>query len=54
MSNTRGDDVVETPEICGSLCWGGDDLRTLFLMTSTSVDMTRTLIGPAPLSPLSD
>jgi gluconolactonase len=41
--------ILETPEICGSLSWGGDDLRTLFLMTSTSVHMTRTLIGPAPL-----
>ena len=29
--------VIETPEVCGSLCWGGPDLRTLFLTTSTTV-----------------
>ncbi len=44
--------VVETPEVCGSLCWGGADLRTLYLMTSTSVHAVRTLVGPAPLPPL--
>ncbi|MFN8221621.1 MAG: SMP-30/gluconolactonase/LRE family protein [Gaiellales bacterium] len=43
--------TVATPEVCGSHCWGGADLRTLFLMTSTSVHMVRTLVGPAPLPP---
>jgi gluconolactonase len=43
--------IVETPEVCGSLCWGGDDLRTLFLMTSTTVHSVRTRVGPAPLPP---
>jgi gluconolactonase len=43
--------TVATPEVCGSLCWGGDDLHTLFLMTYTTVHTTRTLVGPAPLPP---
>jgi gluconolactonase len=44
--------VVETPEVCGSLCWGGGDERnTLFLMTSTTAHMVTTLVGPAPLPP---
>ena len=29
--------MIATPEVCGSLCWGGPDLRTLFLTTSTTV-----------------
>jgi gluconolactonase len=43
--------VVETPEVCGSLAWGGDDLHSLFLMTTTTVHVVRTLVGPAPLPP---
>jgi gluconolactonase len=44
--------VVETPEICGSLCWGaGAEAHTLFLMTSTTAHMVETLVGPAPLPP---
>jgi gluconolactonase len=43
--------VVQTPEVCGSLAWGGDDLRSLFLMTFTTVHVVRTLVGPAPLPP---
>jgi gluconolactonase len=43
--------TVETPEVCGSLCWGGADLHTLFLMTSTTAHMVSTLVGPAPLPP---
>jgi gluconolactonase len=43
--------VVETSEVCGSLAWGGDDLRSLFLMTTTTVHVVRTLVGPAPLPP---
>jgi gluconolactonase len=43
--------TVSTPEVCGSHCWGGDDLRSLFLMTSTTVHVVRTLVGPAPLPP---
>jgi gluconolactonase len=41
--------AVRAPEVVGSLAWGGSDLHTLFLMTSTSVHSIRTIIGPAPL-----
>jgi gluconolactonase len=41
--------TIQTPEVVGSLSWGGADLRTLFLMTSTSVHSVDTLVGPAPL-----
>ena len=34
-----------------SLCWGGHDMHTLFLMSSTTVHMVRTIVGPAPLPP---
>jgi gluconolactonase len=44
--------VVETPEICGSICWGeADERRTLFLMTTTTAQMIETRVGPAPLPP---
>ena len=44
--------VIPTPEVCGSLCWGGgEESHTLFLMTSTTVHMVETLVGPAPLPP---
>src|SRR5579862_8679040 len=43
--------VIETPEVAGSLCWGGADLRSLFIMTSTTVHVVPTLAGPAPLPP---
>jgi gluconolactonase len=48
-----GDHVgtVETPEVCGSLAWGGEDMRSLFLMTTTSVHVVRTIVGPAALPP---
>ena len=39
--------VVETPEVCGSHAWGGEDLHSLFLMTTTSVHVVTTLVGPA-------
>jgi gluconolactonase len=41
--------VIRTPEVCGSLCWGGSDLRTLFLTTSTTVHRMPTLCTSAPL-----
>jgi sugar lactone lactonase YvrE len=37
----------ETPEVCANLAWGGPDLRTLFLCTSTSLRAVPTLVGPA-------
>ena len=44
--------VIETPEVCGSLCWGaGDEAHTLFLMTTTTAHIVETLVGPAPLPP---
>ena len=43
--------TVPTPEVCGSLAWGGDDMRSLFLMTTTSVHVIETIVGPAPLPP---
>ncbi len=43
--------VVATPEVCGSLAWGGDDMRWLFLTTTTTFHVVRTLVGPAPLPP---
>jgi gluconolactonase len=41
--------VIRAPEVVGNLTWGGEDLRTLFLMTSTTVHSVRTRVGPAPL-----
>jgi gluconolactonase len=41
--------VLRAPEVVGNLTWGGEDLHTLFLMTSTSAHMVRTHVGPAPL-----
>jgi len=43
--------TVPTPEVCGSLAWGGDDLRSLFLMTTTTVHVVRTKVRTAPLPP---
>jgi gluconolactonase len=41
--------IIETPEVAGSLVWGGEDLRTLFVCTSTTMHALRTKVGPAPL-----
>jgi gluconolactonase len=41
--------VIRAPEVVGNLTWGGDDLHTLFLMTSTTVHSLRTRVGPARL-----
>ena len=43
--------TVATPEVCGSLCWGGADMHSLFLMTSTTAHVVETIVGPAPLPP---
>jgi gluconolactonase len=42
--------VLHAPEVVGNLAWGGEDLRSLFLMTSTTVHVIRTRIGPARLA----
>ncbi|HEY2651893.1 MAG TPA: SMP-30/gluconolactonase/LRE family protein [Solirubrobacteraceae bacterium] len=41
--------LIRAPEVAGNLTWGGDDLRTLFLMTTSTVHIVRTLVAPAPL-----
>lgn len=41
--------VLETPEVCANLTWGGADLHTLFFTTSTTVHALRTLVGPPGL-----
>lgn len=41
--------AIRTPEICGSVVFGGPDMTTLFLTTSTSVQLIETLVRGAPL-----
>jgi gluconolactonase len=41
--------TVPTPEFPGNLCWGGEDLRTLFVCSSTTVFSVRTKVASAPL-----
>ena len=41
--------AIRTPEICGSVVFGGADLTTLFLTTTTSVHMMQTNVASAPL-----
>jgi len=41
---------IRAPEVVGNLTWGGDGLRTLFLMTSTSVHSLPTQVAPARLA----
>lgn len=41
--------VLEMPEVVANLAWGGDDLRTLFLCTSTTVRSLRTRVPSARL-----
>ena len=43
--------VLEAPEVCKSLVWGGADLRSLFLMTETTVHVVRTRVAGVPLPP---
>ena len=40
---------IRAPEVVGNLTWGGEDLRTLFLMTSTTVHSVPTRVAPARL-----
>ena len=39
--------VIATPEPLGSLVWGGDDLRLLFLASSTSIHTLETRVAGA-------
>ena len=41
--------LVETPEVAGSLCWGGPDLRSLFITTSTTLHVVETRVASAQL-----
>ena len=41
---------IRAPEVVGNLTWGGDDLHTLFLMTSSTVHSLPTLVAPARLA----
>ena len=49
--NREGERIgaIRTPEICGSVVFGGPDLRTLFLTTTTTVHMMPTKVASAPL-----
>ncbi len=40
---------LATPEGCGSLAWGGADLRDLFLTTTTTLRLVRTRVASALL-----
>jgi gluconolactonase len=40
---------IRTPEICGSVVFGGADLTTLFLTTTTTVHSIPTKVASAPL-----
>ena len=42
--------VIVTPETSANLTWGGDDWRTLFVCTSTTVRTLRTLVASAPVA----
>jgi gluconolactonase len=41
--------IIRIPEVCGSLAWGGRDLKDLFIMGSDKVYRLRTLVASAPL-----
>jgi gluconolactonase len=41
--------TVPTPQFPGNLCWGGADLKTLFVCSTTTVFAVRTKVASAPL-----
>ena len=41
--------ILETSEIVANLAWGGDDWRSLFLCTSTTLHMIPTRVASATL-----
>ena len=43
--------TVTVPEMVASLCWGGDDMHTLFLTSRTTVHSVATIVAPASLPP---
>lgn len=38
--------VIDAPEIVGNLAWGGEERRTLFLATSSTLHAITTIAGP--------
>jgi gluconolactonase len=40
--------IIETPEVCANIAFGGDDLKTLLLTASTSVYTLRTKVAGLP------
>ena len=41
--------IIETPEVTANLAWGGDDWRSLFLCTSTSLHVLETRVASTRL-----
>lgn len=41
--------IVRTPEVAGNLVWGGPDLRSLFVTTSTTLHVIETRVAAARL-----
>ena len=46
--NKRLIGIIETPEICANIAFGGPDLKTLLLTASTSVYTLRTKVPGVP------
>ena len=42
--------TIDTPEPAGSLAWGGKNLRTLFVATSSTLHAIETLVASPPLA----
>jgi gluconolactonase len=38
--------IIEVPEAVGNHSWGGDDWKTLFIPSSSSLYSIRTKVGP--------
>jgi len=49
--NPQGERIgaIRTPEICGSVAWGGSELRSLFLTTTTTCHLIETKVRGATL-----
>ena len=41
--------VIQTPAFCANFCWGGDDLRTMFMTASTGFYRIRVNVPGKPL-----
>jgi gluconolactonase len=38
--------IIEVPEAVGNISWGGEDWKTLFIPSSSSLYSIRTKVGP--------